>query len=52
MLKLCPLKLPLPVGGGEGLQNESIFSAGHDISRPFEMLTPKTSTPGGVGRGG
>ena len=49
MLELCPLKLPLPGGWGEGLRNESIFSAVHAISRTFEMLTPKTSTPGGVG---
>ena len=33
------------VSGGEGLQNESIFSAAYEISRTFEMLTPKTSTP-------
>ena len=49
MLKLCPIKLR--VGGGEGLQNESIFSAVHEISRKFEILTPKTFTPppqGGV----
>ena len=35
---MCPLQLPLP-GGGEGLQNESIFSAVHEI------LTLKTSAP-------
>ena len=42
-------KTPLPGGGGEGLQQESIFSAVHEISRSFEMFTPKTSNPGGVG---
>ena len=29
---------------GEGLQNEYIFSAVHEISRTFERFTPKTST--------
>ena len=33
MLKLCPIKLPFP---GEGLQNESIFLAVHEISRNVE----------------
>ena len=39
------------MGGDDSLKNESIFSAVHEISRTFEILTPKTSTPphGGVG---
>ena len=39
------------MGGDDGLQNESIFSAVHEISRSFEILTPKTppETPPGVG---
>ena len=49
MPKRCSLKLPLPGEWGEGLQNESIFSAVHENSRTFEMLTRKSSTPGGVG---
>ena len=51
-LKWCALKLPLQGGWGWGVKNESIFSAVHEISRTFEMLTPKTSPPpppGGVG---
>ena len=28
-----------------GLKNVSIFSAVHEISRTFKILTPKTSTP-------
>ena len=39
-LKFWPLKLPTG-----GLQNVSIFSAVHEISRTFKMFTPKTSTP-------
>ena len=38
--QLCyPFLLPL-----FGLKNVSIFSAVHDIFRPFKILTPKTST--------
>ena len=36
---------PPQVGGGEGLQNESIFCAVHEISRSFENFTPNTPDP-------
>ena len=53
MQKLCPLKLSLTGGWGDDrLQNELIFSAVHEISCTFEILTPKTHPPpGGVGGG-
>ena len=41
--RLYPASLgPLPQGG---YKKVSVFSAVHDISRTFEMLTPITSTP-------
>ena len=33
------------MGGDDGLQNESISLAVHEISRIFEILTPKISSP-------
>ena len=40
MQKLCPLNSPSRVGGDDGLQNEYIFSAVHEISSTFEMFDP------------
>ena len=44
-----PENSPSRVGGGEVLENKYIFSAVHETSRTFLILTQKTASPVRVG---